>query len=243
MALWVAGVPGSAWTGLAAHDALVEHLWHALRLDHIAPPSIVLKYNALGSLPALLHAAPGAVWAVLMPLQLRGPPAGATERHRAAGRVALSAASVLMVGYALIDSSGLTADVADFDGHGGAVANTLDGLHVSPVTFNGGGLKVVAAWFVATGVMTFRTARDGDVEAHRAWAVRHAAAGLWVAAQRAVFAGVRVAQLAVLGSEAGTSDAAMADAFYLCAYATTFAYAAGAEVIARRASPAVDSSS
>merc|ERR1712232_744143 len=56
------------------------------------------------------------------------------------------------------------------------------------------------------------------------------AAGLWVAAQRPLFAAARVAQGLIFGVEAVASDPpAQADAFYYRAYLTTAAYAFAAE--------------
>lgn len=229
MVIWALILPGSAYTGIAAHDTLVQDMYERLGFTALAPTSLLTKYSALGQLPALTHALPGAVWSALAPLQLRGTGDAA---HRALGRVMLAAASVLMIGYAIIDSNGLTADVADFAGHGGALADAVDAaLPELPLPFNAGGLKLLASWFVLTGVLTASTARAGDTLAHRTWAVRHVAAGLWVAAQRPLFGLVRVVQWNILGSAAETS-AAQADAFYVCAYLTIGLYILAAEVIA-----------
>jgi len=234
MAGWASLAPGSAFTGWGPHDALVEWLYTQLGLEIIAPASLILKYNALGQAPALLHALPGAVWSALMPFQLRGASGPQLPAHRARGRAAMTAAAVLMVGYALIDANGLSADVADFHGSGGPVAALVDEAHVSPMLFNAGGLKLVAGWFTATGVLTYSTAKQGDVAQHRAWALRHAGAGLWVAAQRPLFAIFRAAQVAVLGEVAGTGTA-QADAFYVAAYITTSLYYLGFELAAQEA--------
>lgn len=234
MVAWAALAPGSAFTGWGPHDSLVDWLYTQLGLEIIAPASLILKYNALGQAPALLHALPGAVWSGLIPFQLRGAAGKQLPTHRVRGRAALTAAAVLMVGYALIDANGLTADVADFHGRGGPVAALVDEAHVSPMPFNAGGLKLVAGWFTATGVLTYSTAKQGDVAQHRAWALRHAGAGLWVAAQRPLFAIFRAAQVAAAGDMAVTG-AAQADAFYVAAYITTALYYLGFELAAQEA--------
>ena len=46
---------------------------------------------------------------------------------------------------------------------------------------------------------TATSAIGRDFEAHRAWAIRHLGAGLWVAAQRPLFSVYRLAQFALLG--------------------------------------------
>ncbi|CAK0833397.1 unnamed protein product [Prorocentrum cordatum] len=239
MGIWVLALPGSAWIGSsAARDALVGELYEAY-FGFFAPASILLKYNALGPTTGLTHALPGAVWALLAPLQLspeaRAAAGGAV--HRIVGRVMLVAAAVLMVGYAIIDTNKLYADLVDFAGHGGGLAEAADGFNAGHLggilpPFNLGGVHVLAAWFIFSGVQTFRTAtsRPRDLSAHRCWALRHLAAGLWVAAQRPLFAAARVAQGLAFGVEAIASDpAAQADAFYYCAYLTTAAYALAAE--------------
>ena len=230
MVIWVLLIPGSAFTGIAAHDVIVENIYEGLGLTSLAPTSLLTKYNTLGQWPAVTHALPGAIWCSLVPLQLRGK---GDATHRALGRVMLSAASVLMVGYAIIDANGLTADVADFGGHGGALADAVDEtLPNLPLPFNSGGLKTLAGWFVLTGVQTAVTARAADTRAHRTWAVRHVASGLWVAAQRPLFGAVRLLQIALLGGGDATTSVAQADAFYACAYLTTGLYVLTAEVIA-----------
>ena len=127
MVAWVLFFPGSMWTGWATHDAFVDDVWTTFHLSTFSPSSLVLKYGDLGRSPALLHALPGAVWCALIPMQLRGFDGDA---HRARGRVALAAAAVMMVGFALIDVSGLEADSYDFGGNGGGIASAADSLGV-----------------------------------------------------------------------------------------------------------------
>jgi hypothetical protein len=93
--------------------------------------------------------------------------------------------------------------------------------------------QVIAGWFVLTGIQTAATAKGGRWEDHRAWAVRHVGAGLWVAAQRPLFAACRVAQTFLLPSAVAADASAQADAFYTCAYIVTALYFVGAEAIAR----------
>ena len=82
----------------AEHDGWLQDLFERYFSD-VAPASLVLKYNRLGSLLEYLHAVPGAIWCLLAPLQLT--PEGRAlmgERHKASGRLMLTAAAVLMVG-------------------------------------------------------------------------------------------------------------------------------------------------
>eukprot|EP00439_Symbiodinium_sp_Y106_P037139 s3984_g4.t1 len=87
-------------------------------------------------------------------------------------------------------------------------------------------MYVIAAWFVYTGIQTFRTGTAHAAD-HGSWAFRHAAAGLWVAAQRPMFAAVRVVQ----GMLGFGGSLAQADAFYCSAYVVTAAYIAFAEAL------------
>jgi hypothetical protein len=117
--------------------------------------------------------------------------AGATW-HRWGGRAMLLAAAALMWGYALIDANGLPADVHDFGGHAGGLADAIDARVNGPVPVNAVGLRGLAAWFVFTGVQTGKTAREGAFSEHKKWAARHVAAGAWVAAQRPAYSGAFV---------------------------------------------------
>lgn len=238
MALWVFVAPGSAWIGLSSeHDDFVRDVYERC-FGYFGPASLLLKYNVMGPAIELTHALPGAVWCLLAPLQLN-PEVRARDGglvHRALGRLMLVAASVLMVGYALIDANRLFADTSDFAGHGGALAAAADALNESRLggtlpPFNVGGVRFIAAWFVFAGLQTYLTAtqRPMPVEEHRRWALRHIAAGLWVAFQRPFFAAVRCGQAIFLGLPAAASPESQADAFYGCALAATVAYALAAE--------------
>ena len=62
----------------------------------LAPPSMLFKYPAFIE---LVHALPGGIWCVMVPLQLTpGGRAFMGKQHKTTGRVMLCAASVLMVG-------------------------------------------------------------------------------------------------------------------------------------------------
>jgi len=231
MVLWVFGFPGSAWVGSSVeHDDWLRDLYNTY-FAPIAPSSLLLKYGRYGSSLEWLHAVPGAFWCFLAPFQLL--PAGRQllgPKHGFAGRLMLLAASVLMVGFLLIDAAKLTADQADF-GTGGHLASAADDVNARYLgflpPFNQGGQYAVAAWFVFTGMQTFRTGITKN-EDHPRWATRHAAAGLWVAGQRPLFSFVRTAQLLLLGSAAEASIA-QADAFYGSSYVITLTYIALAE--------------
>lgn len=285
MALWVFGpFPGSAYAGASAHDRWLASAYEWLRLDRVfGPTTLLTKYAEAGasplpsgaSWPAILHAAPGALWCVVAPIQIHPAARDALggAAHGRLGRVALALAATLMLGYFIIDRDDLYADAHDFAGRGGTVAESVDARvdafargfradfdeaaaegpatiseapaldapppqhsHSSVPRFNLVGVRGVAAWFVATGAMTGWTASRGDRRAHRAWALRHVGAGLWVAAQRPAYAAIR-AGAAALGAAGVAEDAfapaAYADAFYGASYLTTFAYFAAAEWAAR----------
>ena len=55
MTAWVLGpFPGSLYTGIPSHDALVASLYDALHLAEVfGPSSLITKYNELGRLPAV----------------------------------------------------------------------------------------------------------------------------------------------------------------------------------------------
>ena len=237
MVLWVfAPFPGSAYVGFQWHDDLIHKIWSlSPHIPQFVPESLLLKYTSLGPVPGLVHAVPAAVWCLLAPLQLH--PGARTWAIRAglhapAGRAMLAAAAIAMVGVALIDSGGLFADDADFGGRGGALAALVDGTGALPARMNHLGMRAVAGWFAATGVLAWAAARRRDWTRHRRWAIRHAGAGLWVAAQRPLFDLARAVQMAVLGA-AADGPAAQADVFYAATYVVTIAYAVAAEFYAR----------
>ncbi|CAE8720087.1 unnamed protein product [Polarella glacialis] len=152
MVLWVLLLPGSAWMGSSVeHDEWVKQVYDQ-HFSFFAPSSLLLKYSQTIE---LTHALPGAVWCLLAPLQLTaaGRKFAGSAGHKLAGRLMLVAASVLMVGYALIDQANLSAEVVDFQGQGGIVAASADALNRASLggvmpPFNLGGMRVLAAWFV-----------------------------------------------------------------------------------------------
>jgi hypothetical protein len=240
MVFWVfSPFPGSAYVGFQWHDDLIHSIWKIPFVSNFVPESLLLKYTQLGPAPGMLHAVPAAIWCALTPLQLY-PPARAwairAGLHAPAGRAMLAAAAAAMFGVALIDAGGLFADIADFDGHGGALAALVDGAAALPAPMNHMGMRALAVWFAGTGAAAWAAARRRDWPAHRRWAIRHAGAGLWVAAQRPLFSAARAAQLAALGA-AADGPAAQADVFYAAAYAVTLAYAVAAEWYARAQEP------
>lgn len=228
MALWVFVLPGSAWIGSSAtHDAHVKEIFEGL-FGFFAPSSILLKYNILGPVIELTHALPGAIWALLAPLQLN--PVSRKEyggfMHKTAGRLMLAAAATLMVGFSMIDANGLYADAVDFHGHGGGLAEAADTFNASLLggvlpPFNLGGVRVIALWFVSTGCLTYWFALRREFSHHRQWALRHVASGIWVAAQRPLFGVVRIAQAACLGLGTAAESTVQGDAFYYSAYFVT----------------------
>ena len=182
MFLWVFVLfPGSAYTGFAEHDKFIEWLFAqdgpiqipVFRI--VAPVSLITKYNELGHLPAFTHAVPGAIWSLLAPLQLL-PEARArlgASWHSVAGRTMLTAAAVLMVGYGIIDANDLYSDTHDFQGHGGGLAAWVDSLKLLPLPMNLLGVRFLAAYFVASGLVCVVSLRAcvGDVPL---WQVRRA---------------------------------------------------------------------
>jgi hypothetical protein len=70
----------------------------------------------------------------------------------------LTSAAVLMVGYVLIDESGLSAEDYDFHGHGGPLSALIDGSpfgQLLPMSFNHFGLKVRAATSLHPSLLTY----------------------------------------------------------------------------------------
>eukprot|EP00929_Paragymnodinium_shiwhaense_P007705 TRINITY_DN111614_c0_g1_i1.p1 TRINITY_DN111614_c0_g1~~TRINITY_DN111614_c0_g1_i1.p1 ORF type:complete len:361 (-),score=58.33 TRINITY_DN111614_c0_g1_i1:55-1137(-) len=242
MAFWIFLFPGSAWIGMTeTRDAWLTEFYETYA-GFVAPSTILMKYARLGSLAEWTHALPGGLWAILAPMQLhpelRKMHGGAL--HRAGGRFMLTCAAVLMVGFAIIDANNLFADKVDFAGHGGAIAEAADSFNAERLAnalpgFNDGGVLVIAAWFIITGVQTFRlaTAKPMDVQAHREWAIRHVASGLWVAAQRPLFGAARTLQALWLGVDAARTSELQGEAFYYSAYFVTALYILGAELVIR----------
>mmetsp|Transcript_18051 Transcript_18051/g.36924 ORF Transcript_18051/g.36924 Transcript_18051/m.36924 type:complete len:316 (+) Transcript_18051:435-1382(+) len=238
MFLWVFALfPGSAYTGFDGHDNFLAWLFATFPLfSSVARTSMLTKYNELGNLPACTHAIPGALWSILAPLQLL-PEARAqigADGHKKAGRVMLCAAAALIVGYYVIDSNNLYADVHDMDGQGGGLAAWVDGMGLLPLPLNLIGVRMLAAFFVVSGAASYHFAKHKDYVRHRTWAFRHVGAGLWVAAQRPVFAAIRLAQAGLLGTQVSTKSGPLAEAYFYAAYSTTLVYLAGAEWLARR---------
>jgi hypothetical protein len=138
MALWVFGpFPGSAYAGASAHDRWLASAYEWLRLDRVfGPTTLLTKYAEAGasplpsgaSWPAILHAAPGALWCVIAPIQIHPAARDALggAAHGRLGRVALALAATLMLGYSIIDRDDLFADAHDFAGRGGTVAESVD---------------------------------------------------------------------------------------------------------------------
>jgi len=243
MAFWVFAIPGSLWIGSSdQHDALGREAFKNFGMELIVPASLIYKYGIIGQTVGWTHALPGVVWCLLAPLQLNSAVRRAQDGaiHRWGGRLMLAAASVLMVGYAVIDQKNLYAEVVDFAGCGGGVAQAFDELSSSLL---GGNLppfnvclqRAIAAWFVFTGAQVFLTGTrsPGDVGDHRKWALRHMAAGVWVASQRVVFFAARVLQGALSGADAAATPEALGDAFY---YSVYFALAVCVLVAEREAS-------
>jgi len=242
MAVWVFVLPGSMWVGmLPERDSFMENTYVDVA-GFVAPSSLIYKYSRLGQTVGLTHALPGAIWAILAPCQLSSDVRNVAggSLHKVLGRLMLTAAAVLMVGYSIIDSNQLYADHVDFSDHGGGLAAAADEFNAQSLggilpPFNIGGLYMLAAWFTFTGVQTFVTsAITRDIRAHRIWAMRHVAAGLWVAAQRPLFALVRILQGLALGANAASSPELMADAFYYCGYVATLVYILTAEWAVQR---------
>eukprot|EP00931_Biecheleriopsis_adriatica_P115350 TRINITY_DN91154_c0_g1_i1.p1 TRINITY_DN91154_c0_g1~~TRINITY_DN91154_c0_g1_i1.p1 ORF type:complete len:402 (+),score=41.37 TRINITY_DN91154_c0_g1_i1:48-1253(+) len=231
MAVWIFLVPGSVWTGSSPeHDEIVRKSYHG---EMIAPVSLILKYNVLGQLPGITHALPGAIWAMLATAQVnpavRNVSGGAL--HRSAGRMMLAAAAILMVGYAIIDANDLHAESVDFDSHGGALAGAVGSFSKVSLggilpSFNVSCLRLLAFWFIFTAMQTWSAIRGPrrDVEAHRRWALRHIAAGMWVAGQRVLFIMLRFFESMTLDLGTASSPETMGEAFYYSGYVMVVLY-------------------
>lgn len=237
MFIWIFFVPGSVWTGTLPHDAYLRASFEDVS---VAPVSLLLKYNVMGQLAGLSHALPGAVWAMLAITQVNPyiRTAAGGELHKQGGRAMLFAAASLMLGYTLIDANNLHAEVVDFEHHGGHVAETIDSLNESSLAgilppFNVFALRLLALWFMFSGLQTWLAINNSnpDVVAHRRWALRHIAAGLWVAGQRFFFILVRMVEDATLSPDLAKSPGAMGEAFYYSGYVMVAFYIAFTEWI------------
>ena len=239
MVFWVfSPFPGSAYVGMKWHAHLVHLLTSSSAVGStIAPDSLFLKYASLGPAAGLLHAVPGAIWCALAPLQLN-PAARAwairAGLHSPLGRAMLAAAAGTMCGLALFDSRRLFAEDVDFAGHGGAIADVVDGAGLLPMPFNRLIVRATTVWFGVAGVLAWAAARRRDFAAHRRWAIRHAGAGLWVAGQRPIFSLFSVIGAAARGWPPAADPAAQATAFYAATLVATLAYVAAAEWYARQ---------
>ena len=177
MVVWICVAP-SSW--LSGHSAFHDHAVHKMfATGQAMPETVILKYRS-APFVQLTHILPAAAWAALIPFQLhpqtrmRYP-----VLHRRCGYVVFSAALSITVGFVLIDRSGLYYHIVDFPKLQGSLSSIGLGWldHVLA-------LRCVATWFMLTICVAVAKARLGEHAAHRAFMLRHVAAGLWVAGQR-----------------------------------------------------------
>lgn len=195
MVVWICVFPSSWLSGHSSfHDRRVSELF--AMGSQAMPETVILKYRS-APLVQLTHILPAAAWAALLPFQLH--PSSRTRYpalHRRCGYALFGTALSIAFGFALIDRSGLYYHLADFPTlQGSTSALGLGWLdHVMA-------LRVVATWFTLTICLAVRKAQLGEYTGHRAFMIRHVAAGLWVAGQR----------LYVIGCAARTPEAQKAN--------------------------------
>jgi len=188
MVLWILVFPCSWLVGFSpSRDATYVENYAASAL---LPLSIVMKYDG-HRLVQFTHILPAAVWAGAIPLQLHPSMRSNYPRlHRLSGYAFFFCGALMVGGLAVIDSRKLAFYHHDFPNlapHEAAsefpwfdpAKNPLFPSHEQL-------LRAVGFWFAATGACALYLATKRRFTAHRSFVVRHIAAGLWVALQRAL---------------------------------------------------------
>lgn len=204
MVAWVVVTPGSCTASTSTVPPMGEADGRhpndeavAAAIARYVPVTLVTKYHAHPEVCAA-HVLPSVMWSVLAPTQLHPRLRRACPRaHRICGRMLIAVAGLMTGGYAIIHRRGLHFHANDFPSlaRGEALSALAPGLWER---LGGGGRAgaiaafiafehCAAGWFAGTAAMTLISAvrrQPRRLLAHRAWAVRHVAAGLSVAMQR-----------------------------------------------------------
>lgn len=196
MAVWIFVGPASIYLALGterstnAHLANMHALWESTAIP--TPLSITSKYYGQ-KLVVLTHQLPAGIWSLSLPIQL----SSRVRRmypwlHRMTGYVFLCTVPLITAGVYIIAYKKLTFDYSFPD----LMASTrgFSELGLSPFENSIFVMKlffyILAAYFTLTALLALRFALRGQYAAHRAWMVRHAASGIWVAVQR-LYVGAR----------------------------------------------------
>lgn len=205
--------------------------------DGVTPADIITKYQHQ-TLVQRTHILPGAVWAVLVPIQLLNPTILRGRRyrtvHRYAGYIFLSSVLLMSLGVVAIVYKDLTfedyfAEQWDEDQHAGAPV-----VSASSVASTKASLLLGSIYFAGTALVAVRAARDGRIRDHQHAILRHVGSGLWIALQR-------ILVVWVIGPLVGqpVPPAHQRWYFMVAAYIGTVLTVGGAELAIRRLSAVV----
>ncbi|GIL60396.1 hypothetical protein Vafri_14841 [Volvox africanus] len=175
MACWVLIFPASYRVGWWPSDVvLMERLVSQPFLA--TPADVVIKY-AQHPAVKLTHLLPSGVWSICGAIQLIPQIRSSVPRlHRISGQVMFLCSILIVIGYALMEASGL---VTTLQPSGTTPPGPTIQMHLPHFTF-----RLLSAWFLLTAGVALAHARRGEYKAHRRWAVRHIASGAWVIVQR-----------------------------------------------------------
>lgn len=170
MVVWILIFPASA---LLDHSAWRRNLFVQLvPSDSSVAPETVTKY-AGHYLVHATHILPGAVWSLLIPIQLHpGTRKSYRTFHRMSGYVFVSTALIMAYGVWLILDRNL-----GFEEHGFSDLPS-SGFPTAPL------LLTITVYFVATLLFAVYAARKGCIRLHQQYMIRHVASGIWIAVQR-----------------------------------------------------------
>eukprot|EP01036_Dinobryon_divergens_P034637 gene34637-44779_t len=182
--------------------------WHSLfpessYFSDALPPTIITKYFDHPDI-VMLHVIPAGVWAMLAPIQLLDAARRyAPALHRWTGYVLLSMVPLIVTGLGLI----LVRQIDIESDYPADLPGPISELGLSPLGDGRSfalyriGAALLGVYFLTSAALAFLAARRRAFASHRAWMVRHVAAGVSVAAQR-WYLGLRGATTAAGGRAA-----------------------------------------
>jgi hypothetical protein len=177
MVVWILVFPSSL---------LVEHSsWHRDMLSHLNEPGTIVSPDLIGKyqghyLVQGLHIFPGALWALLVPIQMH-------SQVRKRYRTAHTYLGYFFGGLSILIGLGV---VAIF-GQGLSYEHFYPDLDPLPWPGSPPGLLLLTVYFVGAMIWSiYQAAVPRNHHAHRQWMVRHVAAGIWISLQRVLLATV-----------------------------------------------------
>jgi Predicted membrane protein (DUF2306) len=171
MVVWILIFPSSV---LVEHSSFHRHAIASLmgHAGSFMAPDLVTKYQGY-YLVQSLHILPGALWALLIPIQLHSQ---VRKRYRVTHRIlgyvfgvisTLIGVSVAIIYWQELSFEHYYPDLKPFPGSSAP------------------GILLLALYFVGTmACSVYQAAVRHDFHCHRKWMVRHIAAGLWTSVQR-----------------------------------------------------------